>query len=125
MEDIYLHMCVWFIDYWEKILKSRWILHEFQYVIEPRTICYLKKHRIGLDFALRHLHNIAIEFCAYITVLHNDLSTSSLPVRRTFSVGRSEPRYEMKCTEAFDWIDCDVSRAIRSFAKGGPLSSPW
>ncbi|HEX8354227.1 MAG TPA: methyltransferase domain-containing protein, partial [Pyrinomonadaceae bacterium] len=67
-EDIYLHMCVWFTDFWGKILGARWVLEEFHYVVEPRTLSYLHAKEISLDFAVRHLQNVVTEFCAYITV---------------------------------------------------------
>lgn len=124
-EDIYLHMCVWYLDYWQKILQSRWLLHELHYVIPPKTLAYLHKHHISLDFALNHLQNIATEFCAYITVQHDDLSAASPPVKRTFSTGRFEPRYEIKATEAFEGIESDLQKTILTFAKGPALPSPW
>jgi hypothetical protein len=132
-EDIYLHMCVWFVDFWGKILNARWILNEFQYVVDPRTLCYLKANQLTLDFALRHLHNIAKEFCAHITVVREDSSVSSPDIRRTFSTGRFEPRYlvrpdkfaqryEVMEAESFDTDTRNmVDKALRAFAEGKAL----
>lgn len=124
-EDMYLHMCVWYVDFWKGILHARWILNEFHYVVEPKTLCYLKKHKISLDFGLRHLHNVAKEFCAYITVVRNDLSASSPPIRRTFSTRRFARRYEIKGAEPFDEAICKVEKVVSTFAKGDPLPPVW
>lgn len=128
-EDVYLHMCVWFIDFWRNILKTRWVLHEFQYVVEPQTLCYLKAEQISLDFALRHLQNIVTEFCVYITVSRSDVEVPSPPVRRTFSTGRFAPRYEIK-TDRFarplgdtshEQTQAAIEEAIRAFSNGEEL----
>lgn len=132
-EDIYLHMCVWFIDFWREIVGSRWILNEFHYVVDPRTLCYLKAKDISLDFALRHLQNIVTEFCAYITVSRGDPHAPSPPIRRTFSTSRLAPRFEIKpdpiarpleatATEAFSEPTTEVvQEAVNAFALGEAL----
>jgi SAM-dependent methyltransferase len=120
-EDIYLHICVWYTDHWVERLGVRWILDELQYVIKPDVLCYLKRQRIGLDFAIKHLRNIVAEFWAYVTVRRHDLHVPAPPFRRTFSTWRFGPRYEIKHTEAFDETQSNVEKAIRSFARGGPL----
>jgi SAM-dependent methyltransferase len=95
-EEIYLHMCVFFVDFWREILKARWILNEFHYVVDPGVLCYLKEKQITLDFALRHLHNVAWEFCAHITVFRSDRTVGIPSIKRTFSIGRNSPRYEVR-----------------------------
>jgi SAM-dependent methyltransferase len=131
-EDIYLHICVWFIDFWKEILNARWILNEFHYVVDPRTLCYLDAKQFSLDFALRHFQNIAKEFCAHITVTR-DFTAESPQVKRTFSIGRFEPRYLLKSDKfapRYDVMDAQSSdfpardkleKAIRSFTDGDPL----
>jgi SAM-dependent methyltransferase len=134
-EDVYVHMCVWFIDFWRNILGARWILDEFHYVIDPRTLCYLKESGVSLDFALRHLQNVVTEFCTYITVSRSntDAQATTPPIRRTFSTGRYAPRYEVKAdrfarpfgatgSEAFDEeTERAVQEAVRAFSKGAAL----
>ncbi|HEV7472635.1 MAG TPA: methyltransferase domain-containing protein [Pyrinomonadaceae bacterium] len=129
-EDIYIHMCVWFIDFWKKILGARWILEEFQYVIEPRTLCYLKEQGISLDFAVRHMHNVVTEFGTYLTVSRNSSDVPSPPVRRTFSTSRLAPRYEIKPdplagllgATGSEGLDNDlIEKAIREFSTGSSL----
>ena len=99
-EDIYLHMCSWFIDFWRPILNARWVLEEVQYVVDPRVLCYLKAKDISLDFALRHLQNIVTEFGTFITVHKTNAEITASPVRRTFSTARLGPRYEVQVDQA-------------------------
>lgn len=131
-EDIYIHMCVWFIDFWRQILSARWILEEFQYVIEARTLCYLRDQGISLDFAIKHLQNIVTEFGTYMIVSRSNPDAPSPPVRRTFSTGRLAPRYEIKPdrlarpleaagSEGFD--NELIEEAIRAFSTGPALPS--
>jgi SAM-dependent methyltransferase len=131
-EDVYLHMCVWFIDFWRPILGTRWLLEEFHYVVDPRTLCYLKDKNISLDFALRHMQNIVTEFGTYITVSRSNPEAASPPLRRTFSTGRLAPRYEVKPDEdarpletmATDGYDHEsIQAAIGAFAVGEALSA--
>jgi glycosyltransferase involved in cell wall biosynthesis len=135
-EDIYLHMCLWFTDFWESILHSRWILNEIQYVIDPAVLCYLGDNRISLDYALRHLKNIAREFCAHITVLHGQPESQPLPPKRTFSVSRGAPRYEIRADRLAPSYETagpppldettqkQTDAAIKMFANGRALP-PW
>lgn len=132
-EEVYLHMCVWFTDFWGRILGARWVLEEFQYVIDPRTLCYLRAKGISLDFAVRHLHNIVTEFCAHISVSRRDGEGAPPPVRRTFSIARSAPRYKITADRLArplgetggETIDERTSRAIKKavaeFAAGAAL----
>src|SRR5262249_17232352 len=133
-EDIYMHMCVWFIDFWENILNGRWILNEVQYAIDPPVLLYLRQKQISLDFALRHLHDIVREFCVHITVFHTKPYPEAPLPRRTFSTGRFAARYEVKPDDTaslFGALDPSPSsedkikleEAIRMFAKGKALPS--
>jgi len=133
-EDVYLHISVWFIDFWRNILGARWVLEEFQYVVDPGVLCYLKAKGVTLDFALRHLRNVVTEFGTFITVrkTDEDLPPPATP-RRTFSTARLAPRYEVqpdRAGPAFgahgagNFAESDgeaVEEAIRTFARGGAL----
>ena len=114
-EDIYLHMCVWYTDYWTRQLGVRWILHEFRYVIAPETLSHLKRRRIGLDFAIKHLRNVATEFWAYMTVQRHDLDVPAPPFRSTFSTERFGPRYPIQQTAVCGDQDNRLKRVIRFF----------
>lgn len=130
-EDIYLHMCSWFIDFWQKILGARWVLEEFQYVVDPRVLCYLKAKDISLDYALRHLQNVVTEFGTFITVRKTNAEIVSPPLRRTFSTARLGPRYEVQvdpggysfgAVGVADYPQNEaIEEAIRTFASGTAL----
>jgi SAM-dependent methyltransferase len=113
-EDIYLHF-QWYCDYWRNILGAYWIFNEFRYVMYPETLSYLYKKEISVDLAVRHMKNIAYEFCVFGTVSHAVEKPVFPILRRTFSIGRFEPAYEIK--EDFDnrHVDLDtLSKAIRA-----------
>lgn len=93
-EDHYLHICVWFVDFWEKILKARWQLEEFTYVLNPVVAVDLHRGRIPLDFALRYHKGVVKEFGVHITVRRDKPAVNTKP-RRTFCVGRNEARYPL------------------------------
>ncbi len=121
-EEIYLHMCVKYYDYWVKQLNARWVLNEFQYVIDAQTLLFLKQRNISLDIGIRYYHDIVREFCAHITVLHDDLAVPTPIYRRTFSAGnRFAPRYEIKTERMPDINDREVERAVRHFAASNAL----
>jgi hypothetical protein len=113
-EDIYLHF-QWYSDHWRSILGAYWIFNEFRYVMYPETLGYLFKKGISVDLAVRHMKNIAYEFCVFGTVSHAVKKPVFPNLRRTFSIGRFEPAYEIK--EDFDnrHIDPDtLGKAIRA-----------
>jgi SAM-dependent methyltransferase len=125
-EDIYLHICSWYTDFWHNVLGDRWLLHEFQYVVDAKTLCYLKAKNISLDFALRHMHNTVTEFGTFITVMKADANLPSPPLKRTFSTSRYAQRYEVRVDSDAPLfgenpsavnIDASVEEAIRAFAK--------
>ena len=112
-EDIYLHF-QWYCDYWRPILGAYWIFSEFRYVMYPGTLGYLYKKGITVDFAVRHMKNVAYEFCVFGKVSHAVENPVFPALRRTFSLGRFEPAYEIK--EDFDPLEIDpdtLSKAIR------------
>jgi SAM-dependent methyltransferase len=121
-EEIYLHMCVKYYDYWAKQFDARWILNEFQYVIDAQTLIYLQKQNLSLDTGIRYYHDVVREFCAHITVRRDDLTIPAPAYRRTFSAGhRFAPRYEIKVDRLPDVSDKETDRAVRHFAEGNAL----
>jgi SAM-dependent methyltransferase len=94
-EELYMHPCVYFPDFWAPQLGSRWILNELQYVIDGGVLASLQSRGIDVSFALKHMHNIASEFCARITVLHSPPPDMHPPVRRTYSVSRTAERHPL------------------------------
>jgi SAM-dependent methyltransferase len=124
-EEIYLHMCVKYHDFWTKRFNARWVLNEFQYVIDAQTLVHLKQQNLNLDLGIRHYHDVVREFCAHITVWRDDLAVSSAAYKRTFSVdNRFAPRYEIKGEGVQEVNGRKIERAVRYFAAGNALP-PW
>ena len=96
-EDPYLHICKWYPEIWEKELGARWGLKEIVYIINPKILVELNQNKINLDFALKHYHNIAIEFGVIMEVRHEhqDMIFNEEPLR-SFSFGRLLERYPIK-----------------------------
>ena len=77
----YLHPCVMFPDHWKDILGARWQLREFQFVVNETVQADLVRNGVSLDFALKYLKGVAIEFGTHITIWHDDPPPASPPVR--------------------------------------------
>jgi SAM-dependent methyltransferase len=116
-EEFYLHMSVWYHEFWSKAFKARWLLNELHYVVPASTLLYLKKLGIHLDFALKHLHNISNDFGTYITIVREDPEREALPIKRTFSIERSSPRYEISEEDEPVLDSQAIVDAITAFSK--------
>jgi hypothetical protein len=96
-------------------MGAYWIFNEIRYVLSPETLSYLYKKGISVDFAIRHMKNIAYEFCVFITVSHIVEKPVFPILRRTFSAGRFEYAHEIK--EDFESLQIDsdtLNKAIRA-----------
>ncbi len=93
-EDHYLHICVWFVDFWKEILKKRWLLHEIVYIVEPRVLMELFRQRISLDFALKYYKGVVKEFGVMIEV-RDHFRGPEVPPRRSFAVERMGDRHPL------------------------------
>ncbi|KAF0218735.1 MAG: methyltransferase family [Geobacteraceae bacterium] len=93
-EDHYLHITNWFVEFWEKIIKCRWLLKEIQYVIDAETLMDLKKNNVSVAFALKYFKGIAKEFCVHIEVRHGYIGNAEQPIR-TYSLGRETERFKI------------------------------
>lgn len=114
-EDHYLHMCVWFVNFWEKILKARWLLKEFTYIVEPDILIEFYNNRISLDFALRYYKGVVKEFCASIEVKRG-YQGEILQPNRTFAVNRFSERYSIKSKPSKDTNLNELKKAIKWFS---------
>lgn len=117
-EDHYMHICVWHTDFWKKILKARWILKEFHYIIEPEVLVDLYSNKMDLDFALRYYKNVVKEFCTYMEVQRKD-HVEIPEIKRTFSLNRGGHKYIIKSlTKASDSNKLDSAIIYYSEHKG-------
>lgn len=94
-EDQYMHICVWFPDFWEKVLKARWLLKEIHYVVDAQTLVDLYENNINLDYALKYYKEVVKEFGVYIEVQRDYQGATILP-RKTFSLERNGTKYNLK-----------------------------
>jgi SAM-dependent methyltransferase len=93
-EDFYLHF-QWYSDFWSPILGAHWVIKEFRYIVDEKTIYYLYKNGIDLDLAIKHFKNVASEFCVFITVFHGDHKPYYPPIKRTFATSRFGTAFEL------------------------------
>jgi SAM-dependent methyltransferase len=94
-EDHYLHMCVWFVDFWENILHARWLLREFTYVIHPDVAVDLHRRRIPIDQALRYFKGVVREWGVHLEVRRDAPAPETRP-RRTLALERNGERWDLE-----------------------------
>lgn len=114
-EDHYSHICLWYVDFWERTLNARWLLNEITYIIEPNILIELYDNKINLDFAIRYYKGIVKEFCVSIEVRHN--YQGNIPnYKRTFAVNRYAQRYPIQTTSVQQVDDVKLQNAIEWFS---------
>lgn len=94
-EEVWLHMGVYFPDFWTKMLGARWVLDELRFIVVPEALETLNRQGVSLEFALKHLHNIAPEFGAYMTCKPDINPITPPPVKVTYSFTRDGERYPL------------------------------
>jgi len=87
----YLHPCYMFRDHWRPILGACWQLEEVQFVITNEVLADLRRNRVTVEFALKYLKGVAVEFGVHIRIWHDEPPPLTPPVR-TYSPGRDGPR---------------------------------
>lgn len=110
-EDHYFHPCVWHPDFWEKVIKARWLLKEITYIINPGILVELYRKQISLDFALNYYKGVVAEFGVFIEVRKNYEGDILLP-KRTFAVSRSSKRYPVQTNNIANLSDIEVEKAL-------------
>ncbi|MBK9963742.1 MAG: methyltransferase domain-containing protein [Holophagales bacterium] len=94
-EDHYLHICVWFVDFWEDILKARWLLKEITYVIHPDVAVDLHRRRIPIDHALRYFKGVVKEWGVRMEVRRDKPAPETRPLR-TLALERNGERWHLE-----------------------------
>ena len=89
-EETYLHL-TWYSSFWRQSLGAYWIFAEIRYVIDPEILVYLHRRGMSVDFAVKHLKDVAREFGIFVTVRHVEKEPPLPKIRRTFSTGRVRP----------------------------------
>ena len=90
-EAHYLHPCYLYPEHWQDILGARWQCTEFQFIVAPEVMADLERQGIDLDFALKYLKGVAVEFGTRIRVWHED-APAPAPPARTWACERDGPR---------------------------------
>lgn len=117
-EDHYLHLCVWYRDFWKDFLKANWVLKEFIYIVEPQVLTELYTNKISLDFALKYYKGVVKEFGVSIEIRHDDDAAVCQP-KRTFAIERYAQRYIVNSLQPNDYLDGDyLNKAIEWFSSG-------
>jgi SAM-dependent methyltransferase len=94
-EEMWLHLGVSHRDAYAPMLRGRWLLRRFVYVIDPATIDELRRHRVDLAFAVRYLKGVVHEFGVEIEY-RDDLDVPALEPERVYATERSGPRLEFE-----------------------------
>ncbi|NJL61978.1 MAG: class I SAM-dependent methyltransferase [Methylacidiphilales bacterium] len=113
-EDHYYHICVWYTDFWEKVLNSRWLLTELTYVIEPNTLIELHRNQVRLDFAIDYYKGVVKEFCAHIEVRKNYQGEIIQPQKK-FAINRSSEQYPILSNRVREIKYDELNNAINWF----------
>jgi SAM-dependent methyltransferase len=87
----YLHPCYMFPEHWRPILGASWQLEEFQFIVADEVLADLRRHHVSLDFALKHLKGIAVEFGVHLRIWHDAPPPLAMPLR-TYSRTRDGER---------------------------------
>ena len=94
-EDHYLHICVWFVDFWENILHARWLLREITYVIHPDVAIDLHRRRIPVEHALRLYKGVVREWGVRLEVRRDKPPAESRPLR-SIALERDGKRWSLE-----------------------------
>jgi predicted SAM-dependent methyltransferase len=94
----YLHPCYLFEEHWRDILGARWQLKEFQFIVKPETLHDLERNGVSLDFALKYMKGVAVEFGTHIAIWHEGAPAGSLPLR-TYSEERNGGRRSVESSD--------------------------
>ena len=94
-EDHYLHICVWFVDFWENILNARWLLKEFTYVIHPEVAIDLQQHHVPFAHALKYFKGVVKEWGVVMEVRRDKPPAEPRP-RRAIALDRNGERWELE-----------------------------
>ena len=87
----YLHPCYMFREHWRPILGADWQLEEVQFVVADEVLADLRRNRTSLEFALKYMKGVAVEFGVHIRIWHDDPPPPTPPLR-THSLTRDGAR---------------------------------
>jgi SAM-dependent methyltransferase len=90
----WMHFCVSHRDSHVDMLGGRWQLHNINFVILRETEQELRDHNFSVDFGIKYLKGVVLEFQVDME-FRSDLSVQPIIPTRTFSYSRLEPRFPL------------------------------
>ncbi|HEX7600108.1 MAG TPA: methyltransferase domain-containing protein [Polyangiaceae bacterium] len=94
-EDHYFHMCVWYVDFWETVLKARWLLREITYVLRPEVAVDLRRRNVSIEHALSYYKGVVKEWGVRLEVRRDKPPLETRPVR-ALALERYGKRWELE-----------------------------
>jgi SAM-dependent methyltransferase len=85
------HFCLSHRDSHVGMLRGRWLLHNINFVVLPATEEELRANNFSVDFAIKYLKGVVLEFEVDMEY-QSDLSVPAVVPTRTYSHSRYEPR---------------------------------
>jgi predicted SAM-dependent methyltransferase len=85
------HFCVSHRESHIAMLRGRWLLHNINFVVMAATEQELREHNFSVDFAIKYLKGVVLEFQVEMEY-QSDLSVPAIVPTRTYSHSRYEPR---------------------------------
>ena len=91
----WLQFCVSHRDDHLDMLRGRWLLDAINFVILQRVEQEVLQNKFSVDFAIKYLKGVVIEFSVEMT-FRRDLSAAAVSPRYTYSHARNGERYALK-----------------------------
>lgn len=90
----WMHFCVSHRDSHTGMLRGRWLLHNVNFVVLPATEQELREHNFSVEFAIKYLKGVVLEFQVDMEY-RSDLSVPATIPTRTYSHSRYEQRFPL------------------------------
>lgn len=90
-EEMWQHLGVSHRDVYASMLKGRWQLHRFVFVVDEATLADLAAYSTNIDFAIKYFKGVVREFGVEIEY-RSDLSIGAIEPERVYATDRFGPR---------------------------------
>ncbi len=111
-EELWNHLGVSHRDVYAGMLKGRWLLRRFVFVIDQATVDDLTRRKVDLDFAVRYLKGVVKEFGVEIE-FRRDLALPAVVPERVYAVTRFGERKPLVAPAA-----SSVGSSLERWARG-------
>ncbi len=86
-EEQWMHFCVLHRDVFTEMLGGRWLLRNIDFVVSAETEADLRRQGVPMDFAVKYLKGVVVEFGVTIE-FRRDVATPAVLPERTWSTTR-------------------------------------